>query len=95
MVHAVKILPQYFKDLVTGKKTFEVRKNDRNYKVGDFIALNEYNPKKGYSGKFVMFKITYVLDNPEYCKTGYVILGLSEYSVAEDKKPNLHKQGVQ
>ena len=42
-----------------------------------------------------MFKITYVLDNPEYCKTGYVILGLSEYSVAEDKKPNLHKQGVQ
>ena len=34
-VHNLKIKPQYFKDVVSGIKTFEVRKNDRNFKVGD------------------------------------------------------------
>lgn len=85
MIHAVKCLPKYFDPLVSGEKSFEVRENDRDYKVGDIIALNEYSSSKGYSGKFAIFKITYVLDNPEYCKSGYVILGLSECSIIERK----------
>ena len=43
MVHAVKIEPEYFMVYASGRKPFEVRKNDRPYKVGDFLALNEYN----------------------------------------------------
>ena len=42
MIHSVKIQPHYFNDVLTGRKTFEVRKNDRNYRVGDYIALNEW-----------------------------------------------------
>ena len=38
-VHNLKIKPQYFKDVVSGIKTFEVRKNDRNFKVGDLMVL--------------------------------------------------------
>ena len=39
-VHNLKIKPQYFKDVVSGIKTFEVRKNDRNFKVGDLMVLD-------------------------------------------------------
>lgn len=35
MVHELKIAPEYFKDVRTGLKKFEIRKNDRDFKVGD------------------------------------------------------------
>lgn len=82
MIHAVKATPQYFADIISSKKTFEVRKNDRDYKENDYIALNEYALRKGspennrYTGRSVLFRISYVLDNPEYCKEGYVVLGI-------------------
>ena len=72
-VHNLKIKPQYFKDVISGLKTFEVRRNDRNFKVGDIIALEEY--KGDYTSRFVNVEITYILDDHEYCKEGYVVLG--------------------
>lgn len=65
------------------KKPFEVRKNDRDYREHEYIALNEYNHDKDaperdkYSGRSAVFRISYILDNPQYCKEGYVILGLA------------------
>ena len=82
MIHAVKTEPEYFSDVIEGWKTFEVRKNDRGYLAGDYLALNEYEPKAGvpdqncYTGKSALFIIRYVLDDPAYCKKGYVVLGL-------------------
>lgn len=73
-VHNLKIKPQYFKDVVSGIKTFEVRKNDRNFKVGDLMVLETYDNEK-FTGSFVNTEITYMLDDPKYCKKGYVILG--------------------
>ncbi len=75
MVHALKTDPEFFEDMAADKKGFEVRKNDRPYKVGDFIALNEWKDKK-YTGRFILMKIVYILDNQQYCKEGYVIIGL-------------------
>jgi len=31
MVHELKIAPIYFEAVISGKKAFEVRKDDRNY----------------------------------------------------------------
>lgn len=73
-VHNLKIKPQYFKDVVSGIKTFEVRKNDRNFKVGDLMVLETYDNEQ-FTGGFVNTEITYILDDPKYCKKGYVILG--------------------
>ncbi|MEG2882816.1 MAG: DUF3850 domain-containing protein, partial [Christensenella sp.] len=60
----------------------------RNFREGDCAALNEYNPnnvinteRDGYSGRSALFRISYVLDSPEYCKEGYVVLGLMPCSV--------------
>lgn len=73
-VHSLKIAPTYFKEILTGAKRFEVRYNDRNFKVGDILFLEEFD-KKGYTGKFINAEITYILDDPEYCKKNYVVLG--------------------
>ena len=39
MIHALKTLPEYFEAVWENKKTFELRKNDRDFKVGDYLAL--------------------------------------------------------
>lgn len=43
MVHELKIAPEYFNDVRTGSKIFEIRKNDSNFKVGNQSFLKEWN----------------------------------------------------
>ena len=88
MVHFLKIYPQFFNDIVFGvrifdertkkyfyrHKNFEVRKKDRNYKEGDYIAFNEFDPDRGYTGRSFVVQICYILNDDRYCKDGYVIL---------------------
>lgn len=74
MEHELKTLPEYFIEVLNGAKPFEVRKNDRNYKVGDILVLNEWDGKN-YTMRILKKKISYILDNPQYCKKGYAILG--------------------
>ena len=81
MIHAVKIEPKHFEDVISGKKPFEVRKNDRDYRECDYIALNEHEPETaasngGYTGRSALFRVSHILDNPAYCKEGYIIMGL-------------------
>jgi Domain of unknown function (DUF3850) len=42
--HELKIWPQYFSRVADGTKTFEVRKNDRGFQLGDTICLKEFDP---------------------------------------------------
>lgn len=77
MLHKLKINHNYHQDIEDGIKTFEVRKKDRVYKVGDILRL------VSISGLGLQYetevKVIYILDNPEYCKEGYVILGIELY----------------
>lgn len=72
--HELKIKPQYFWDIVCNIKTFEVRKNDRNFEVGDIITLREFENGK-LTGKTINVEIVYILNDEEYCKESYVVLG--------------------
>lgn len=77
MIHELKQLPCYFDDVISGKKTFEVRKADRHYQVGDLLALNEYDSgKKEYTGNSCLVYVDYILNDNEYCKEGYVVMGI-------------------
>ncbi|EIL5148096.1 DUF3850 domain-containing protein [Listeria innocua] len=72
MVHELKINITYFKYVLIGEKTFEIRKNDREYKVGDSIVLNEWNNEKEvYTGRKVSGKIRYITDFMQL--PGYVV----------------------
>lgn len=79
MTHALKTEPIFFKAIVDGIKTFEARKHDRPFKVGDRLLLQEYHVEnEKYSGSEWNGEITYILDSPDYCKKNYVILGIKE-----------------
>lgn len=75
--HDLKILPEYFEDVASGKKKFELRKNDRNYKVHDMFVLREWLPDKGYTGRDYINEIRYIMkDGQEYgLVEGYIIFG--------------------
>lgn len=74
------------------EKSFEVRKNDRPYHTGDYVALNEWNSEQ-YTGKCTLQKIVYILNDPEYCKEGYVILGLEPCAIGEIRESRRMLQG--
>jgi ASC-1-like (ASCH) protein len=60
MHHKLKILPQYFNPIIEGRKTFEIRENDRGYQAGDTVELCEWDDINLYSGRAYKAKIGYV-----------------------------------
>lgn len=82
-VHDVKLGTTFFDDVKTGRKTFELRKNDRGYKEGDTIVLHEY--KDGTTtGRTITKKIVYMLEDFTGLEDGYCILGLGEVKAGEE-----------
>jgi hypothetical protein len=76
LTHELKILPEYYDAVEAGIKTFEIRKNDRDYKVGDFLRLREWVAGSWYTGREITKQVVYIVDNPEYCKSGYIVMGI-------------------
>ena len=74
--HELKISPQYFKDVIGDRKRFEVRYNDRNYKVGDLLRLREWE-NDAYSGQEATVQVIYMLAYPFVgLQEGYCVLGI-------------------
>ena len=65
----------YFKDVATGKKSFELCKNDRSFKTGDVLRLNEYADGKE-TGRHIEADIVYMLEDYSGLQEGYCILGI-------------------
>jgi hypothetical protein len=76
--HELKSWPEFFEPIFKEEKSFEVRKNDRDFKIGDRIMLKEYDPEIGsYTGRYCFRTITYILsENPFIDLKDYVILSL-------------------
>lgn len=76
-IHELKINQIYLKLIIDGRKNWEVRKNDRNFKEGDTIIVKEYILEtKSYTGREAEGTILYVFSNDEMLKPGYVILSV-------------------
>lgn len=85
--HSVKSWPEFYAAVKSGNKPFELRKNDRNYQVGDILELCEYDDRKGkHTGEKMRFLITYVTTTTgpgaitpfHGLIAGYCILGLGD-----------------
>lgn len=78
MKHLIKLLNKYERSVFNGDKPFELRKNDRNYKVGDFINFIIVDEKGNQRNTDELFQITFVLKNvPELgLASDYCILGI-------------------
>lgn len=78
-VHVLKIWPPFFEDVSNGVKTFEVRRNDRDYQVGDIVVLKEYHHNYDmYTGREVRRRICYLLDGYTGIAQGFCIFGIEK-----------------
>lgn len=80
--HELKLAAMYFKDVATGEKSFELRKNDRGFKTGDALRLNEYADGKE-TGRHIEADIVYMLEDYNGLQEGYCILGIKVTKVPE------------
>lgn len=61
--HNLKIWPEFYKEVIEGRKKAEVRVNDRNFQVGDILVLKEYEFTTDYlTGNMVTVSVTHILD---------------------------------
>lgn len=77
--HELKCWPQFFDAILDGSKPYEVRKDDRDFAVGDTLHLREWNPDTWvYTGRETRARITHKLtDNAFGVALGYCVLGLN------------------
>ena len=80
VMHKLKIQPEFFKAWVENRKTFEIRNNDRNFKLGDTVRLCEYKDGS-FTNDYIEGTIQYITDYKQI--DGYVVfsLGLHSYEV--------------
>ncbi|WP_297818748.1 DUF3850 domain-containing protein [uncultured Lactobacillus sp.] len=78
----LKIYPEFYKAQSDGIKNFEIRKNDKGFKVGDILILLEFDPnKKKYTKRGMLVKITYITDYAQ--KDDYEVLGTRVLDMTE------------
>lgn len=72
-----KVLPEFYTEVRTHRKTFEIRKDEDDIQVGDILVLREWDGEK-YTGSMTRREVTYVLrDAEEYgLMKGYCIIGM-------------------
>lgn len=88
--HELKTHPLPFAAVKRGDKTFEFRKDDRGFAVGDRLVLREWNPKVkenevcvgAYTGDSEDFIITYKLTGRFGVPDGYCVLGMRSDSLS-------------
>ena len=81
-VHELKIMPEFYEAVLCGDKTFEIRKNDRGFIVGDFLVLKEWDGEN-FTGRTVTKKISYMVAGIYGLRPGYCVLGIVEPNVYE------------
>lgn len=76
--HKLKIYPEYFEAVRSKQKTFEIRKNDRDYQVGDSLILQEFDPNiEAYTDESVSASVTYIFYGGSFgVDKGYVVMAI-------------------
>ena len=99
--HNLKLSVDFCGAVLSGEKTFEVRKNDRGFQTGDLIRFipidgTSYRSSDGTVREHAKheisghtYKITYIL-NGWGIKNGYVVMGIRAEGSYGKKRPYDH-----
>ncbi|QJD54486.1 hypothetical protein P9A30_gp44 [Sphingomonas phage Lucius] len=87
--HELKCHPHFFAAIAAGKKTFEIRRNDRDYRIGDMLNLREYDPTFGHTGRRLSgLEVVYIMQAEDFpaILPGFIIMGLRGVPSMEDER---------
>lgn len=78
MTHDLKTWKKYFQEVWDGKKRFEVRKDDRGFKVGDTLTLMEYDHVEDhFTDRWMQADVDYILEGGAFgVQEGFVVMSL-------------------
>lgn len=78
--HELKVWPAYFAPLSDGRKSFEVRRDDRGFQRGDVLRLREYEPDRvgvKYTGNACYARIEWILTGGQFgVEPGFVVMAI-------------------
>ena len=79
-MHLLKINQKYYEDVMFGRKKAELRKNDRDFKVGDLIHFTRVDGGE-YETIINMFVITHILPIKDLIPASedYVMISIEPY----------------
>ncbi|GAS96637.1 ASC-1 homology domain protein [Mycolicibacterium canariasense] len=88
--HDLKSWSRFFRPIIAGERAHELRRNDRDYRVGDRVLLREYDPSsQTYTGSFCEAVVTSITSrdvpcavsdqglNPDFCILSVRVLSVS------------------
>lgn len=82
-IHQLKTWPKWFDAVSLGIKPYEIRRDDRDFEVGDVLLLLEFRPHVGeYTGRKLERRITHITRHDDAgpaadgLKEGYCVLGI-------------------
>ena len=77
MRHALKTWPAPFEAVVDGRKRFELRVDDRPFRVDDTLLLQEWDPTTAeYTGRNCAVRVLYILASGFGLPEGYVCMSI-------------------
>lgn len=86
MEHNLKCWPEHFRDVIHSdrkkRKTVEIRRVDRPFKVGDTLHLQEYKSSdQSYTGAWADVLVTHCLRGDPWLPDGYVAMSIQLVTV--------------
>jgi hypothetical protein len=79
MIHTLKTWPTYYAAICDGRKRFELRRDDRDFQVGDCLVLQEWEPdRQVYTGEMRSMRVTY--RTTVFMCDGFVALGIEPWA---------------
>lgn len=82
--HHLKTWPRFFQPMWNGEKPFEIRKNDRDFRVGDILILDEWDPdsekeiSERYTGRAMKKRVKFIMPLHEGLREGYVAMAVED-----------------
>lgn len=77
VLHDLKTWPRAFQLVADGRKRFEIRKNDRNFQVGDALVLREWDPDmQEYTGRSVNCIVSCIIQGEYGLPADLCVMGI-------------------